>query len=129
MSIANQLKACLPCENQGLQEIEVYQGMKLPEDYEITEVLGDIIMAEFVDCSEDGGLLQRGGIYINTDVTRNTWRVAQVILKGPACSERIQAGKYIMFPNDKGIPAVSKGKRPRIFINEERLFGICEPTK
>ena len=126
MSIANELKKTLPVENQGLAEIEQYNGMKLPEDYEITELLGDVIMAEYVDCDESGEMVNRGGIFVSNDITRNTWRIAKIIMTGPLAPETLTPGKFIMFPNDKGIPAVSKGTRPRIFLNAERIFGICE---
>jgi hypothetical protein len=112
--------------NKGLPELEMYANMSLPADYEITEVLGDIIMAEFVDCSQDGELLMRGGILINNNMTQNTWRVAKVLIHGKGCSDIIKKGVLIMFPNDKGIKAVLPGKkkRPVIFLNEERIFGI-----
>ncbi len=117
--------------NKGLPEIEQYSKLSLPSDYEITEVMGDIIMAEFVDCSDDGALLSRGGILINNDITQNTWRVAKVLLHGKGCSDIIKKGTLIMFPNDKGIKAVSlkKGKKPVIFLNEERIFGIVKSKK
>ena len=124
--MANELKKGLAVENQGLQEIETYQGMRLPEEYEITELLGDMIMAEYVDCDKSGDLVNRGGIFINNDISRNTWRVAKIILTGPLAPENLTVGKTIIFPNDKGIPAVSKGERPRIFLNAQRIFGVCE---
>ena len=126
MSTANQLKAMLPVENQGLKEIERYTGMNLPEEYEITEVLGDIIMAEYVDTDESGDYVDRGGIFVDTNMSKNTWRVAEIILHGAGCSDIIEKGKCIMFPDDKGIPAVNKSGKPRIFLNESRIFGICE---
>ena len=126
MSLANELKKNLPVENQGLKEIEQYQGMKLPEDYEVTELLGDVIMAEYVDCDESGELVNRGGILVSNDISRNTWRVAKIILTGPTVPENVVPGKFILFPNDKGIPAVNQGGRPRIFLNAERIFGIVE---
>ena len=125
MSIANELKKSLPVENQGLAEIEQYVGMKFPEEYEITGLLGDVIMAEYVDCSDDGQMIQRGGIYINNDISKNTWRVAEIVMVGPTAPDNLKPGQYIIFPNDKGIPTVSKG-RPRIFLNAQRIFGICE---
>lgn len=126
MSIAEDLRSQLPDRNHGLTDIEVYSKMSLPTDYEITEVLGDIIMAEYVDCDDDGQLVNRGGILVNNDVTRNTWRVAKILKRGKGCSDIIQEGKLIMFPNDKGIPSVTQNKKPAVFINEERIFGICE---
>lgn len=126
-SLANELKQSLPQENKGLTNIEVYTGMKIPEDYEITELLGDIIMAEYTDCDQSGQLVNRGGIFINNDITRNTWRVAKILLHGKGCSDIVKVGKYILFPNDRGIPHIVSGENPRVFINEERIFGICEP--
>lgn len=122
-------------KNQGLTELEQYTGMKLPtDDWNITGVLGDIIMAKYVDCSDDGKLILRGGIYVDNDVSRYTWRVAEVILAGPGCSEQIKPGVNIIFPNNKGVPGVmipgrGKARIPVIFLNEERIFGVCEPRK
>lgn len=129
MSIAQQLRDGLPRTNQGLADIEQYDGQVFPEDFEITELLGDIIMAEMSDCSDDGKFVERDGIYIDNDMSRNTWRVAKIIMHGAGCSEIIEKGKYIMFPNDKGIRCIQKGEKPRIFLNEERIFGVCAPKK
>lgn len=113
---------------KGLPQLEQYANMALPQDYEITQVLGDIIMAEFVDCNEDGSLINRGGIFVNNNITQNTWRVAKVLLHGAGCSKIIKKGVLVMFPNDKGIKALiaGKSKKPVIFLNEERIFGIVE---
>lgn len=124
--LANEMKKGLPDRYHGLTDISVYQGMKIPDEYEFTEVLGDLIMAEYVDCNEDGQLVNRGGILINNDVTRNTWRVAKILMHGKGCTDVIQDGLLIMFPSDKGIPHIVSGKRPRVFINEERIFGIVK---
>lgn len=128
-SIANKLKAGLSDDVKGLADIDVYKGMNMPTDYKITELLGDIIMAEYVDSDCDGRLVNRGGIFIDNDMSRNTWRVAEVTLTGPAVSDRIKVGTLVMFPNDKGIPAVTMSKKPAIFLNEERIFGIVEPAE
>lgn len=127
-SLANQLKAGLDDEVKGLANLDVYKGMNMPTDYKITELLGDIIMAEYVDADSDGRLVNRGGIYIDNDLSRNTWRVAEVTLVGPDVSDRVKIGSLVMFPNDKGIPAVTMSKKPAIFLNEERIFGIVEPV-
>jgi hypothetical protein len=124
--MANELKRGLPDEYHGLTDISVYNGMKIPDEYEFTEVLGDIILAEYVDCSQDGQLIERDGIFVSNDVTKNTWRVAKVLLHGKGCSDLIEVDKLIMFPNDRGIPHIVSGKAPRVFINEERIFGIVK---
>lgn len=125
------LQAAAIDNTKGLPELEMYANLSLPQEYEITAVLGDIIMAEYVDCSEDGTLVNRGGIFVNNNLTQNTWRVAKVLLHGKGCSNIIKKGVLIMFPNDKGIKAVSAGKskKPVVFLNEERIFGIVEPKK
>lgn len=129
MSIYNE-QASATDNVKGLPQIEQYAGLSISADYEITEVLGDIIMAEYVDCSEDGELVNRGGILLNNNISQNTWRVARVLLHGSACSNIIKKNKLIMFPNDKGIKAIAgKKKKPIVFLNEERIFAVVKPAK
>lgn len=114
--------------------VDVYQEQPLPENWEIEEVLGDLIMAEFIDCSADGSEILKGGIWVKLDVTTRVWRVAKIIKTGPACSDRLKVGDLIMFPNDKGLKAAcipdKKGKKKFVvFINEERIFGKCKAVK
>ena len=40
-------------ENQGIAP-EDYKDLPLPEDYEITELLSNVISAEYIDVAEDG---------------------------------------------------------------------------
>ena len=98
-------------------------------DWEITDVLDDIIMVQFVDVEEDG-FVKRDSLFLKTDPTKQLWRVGKVILSGPECSDRIRPGVHIIFPNDKGIQVPKVGGFENVaFINEERIFGICEPKK
>lgn len=118
--------------NHGLKEIELYENATMPqENFKITAVLGDILMAEFDDCNEDGTEIERDGIWVNIDVTKACWRSAVIRLAGPEASASLTPGTRIAFPNDKGIKTVqvdsSGGKSNVIFINEERVFGILEP--
>lgn len=114
-------------------QIDAYAPVPLPlDDWDITEVMDDVIMAEFADCSEDGTHVMRKGIHIAIDMSRAVWRVATVIKIGPNCSKNVKPGDYIIFPNDKGIKSImtdGKKKRQIIFINEERLFGKVVPKK
>lgn len=113
-------------------KLEDYANMSLPTDYDITSVLDDVIMAEFIDCNEDGDLIQRDGIYMNINVQQNCWRVAKVLMTGPAVKDQIKVGDHIMFPNDKGIKAVkfnAQCKRPVVFISASRIFCICKPKE
>ena len=118
--------------NQGLPEIEMYEDAKMPEtNFDIIGVLGDIIMAEFDDCNEDGTEIERDGIWININMTKSCWRSAMVLQAGPGVSKGIDVGTRIAFPNDKGIKNVQTledgTKRNIIFLNEERVFGILAP--
>lgn len=126
-SLANQLKATLPASNKGLAEIDKYKGVRIPlEQYEITQTLGDIIMAEYCDCDDTGDFIERDGILVSNDISQHTWRFAEVKIAGTGCSEEIKPGVIIMFPSDKGIPIVIRGEKPKVFLNEERIFGICK---
>jgi hypothetical protein len=118
--------------NQGLADIEIYDDAKLPDtNFDIIGVLGDIIMAEFDDCSEDGTEIERDGIWVNINMTRACWRSAVVLQVGPNVSPLIEVGTRIAFPNDKGIKNIQTmedgSKRNIIFLNEERIFGILAP--
>lgn len=118
--------------NQGLADIDMYDDMKMPDtNFNITAVLGDVIMAEFDDCSEDGTEIERDGIWVNINMTRACWRSAVVLNMGPQVSDLIQIGTRIAFPNDKGIKNVQTmedgSKRNIIFLNQERVFGLLAP--
>lgn len=106
------------------------KGTNIPSlEWEISDVLDDIIMVQFVDCTADGEYVDRGGILVKLDVTKNVWRVGKVIKAGPDCSSKIKPGVCVMFPNDKGIQIPKVGSIQNVaFINEERIFGICEAT-
>ena len=103
------------------------------DDYKLSFVYDDIILVEYVDEGpEDGAgdVIQRDGIYIPTNTLTKAWRKARVVLAGPQCAYT-QVGDIVMFPNDKG--ASVKGMeiegygrvKNGMFLNEQRLFGIC----
>jgi len=113
-------------ENNGLVTIESYKDCPLPMDYEITAVLDDIIMAEFADVSEDGRSVVRNGIHLPQGVVdQRAWRVAKVILAGPQAN--LKPGDFFIFPGDKGMPSIRKDGKQMVFVNEQRIFGICKP--
>lgn len=117
----------LPRENNGLIEVDAYKDCPLPEDYEITELLGDIIMIEYVDVAPDGKSLIRNGIILPSQVVDNrSWRVAKVKLVGPEVKQ-VKVGDIVMFPGDRGLQAIQKNGKASIFLNENRIFGICKP--
>jgi hypothetical protein len=56
-----------------------------------------------------------------------TWRIAKVILAGPDC-KTVTEGDIIVFPNDKGIQVSNLNDYKNVvFLNESRIFGVCEP--
>ena len=120
----NQLS--LPRENNGLADIDAYKDCPLPEDYEITELLGDTIQISYRDLAEDGKSLIRNGILLPASmVETRAWRVGEVVLAGPGCTQ-VKKGNLVIFPGDKGLPALQKNGKMTIFLSENRIFGICD---
>jgi hypothetical protein len=115
-------------ENNGLVEIEEYRNSPLPEDFEITSLLDDIIMAEYADVSEDGQSVVRNGILLPQGVVdQKAWRVGRVVLAGPNAT--LPKGQYFIFPGDRGLRSINKNGKQLIFINEQRIFCLCDPIK
>lgn len=116
-------------ENNGLAELDQYKNCPLPEDFEITELLGDVIQVEYADVdASDGRSLVRNGIIIPSEVAeQRSWRTGKVILAGPG-TRQVKKGHFVIFPGDKGLPAIKKDGKMSIFLNEERIFGICKPV-
>lgn len=121
-------RGSLPNENFGLPSLDLndMQGIGVPADYEITGVLGDILMCEMAD-ENDLGEVNRGGIWVKQEVTTKMWRVAKVLKAGPGCSGNVKVGDHVMFPSDKGIPMIQH-KKKYIFLNEPRIFCIVKLT-
>ena len=102
------------------------------DDYKLSFVYDDILLVEFVDTGDEGvgDVIERGGIFVPTNSLTKAWRKAKVILAGPQCAYT-QVGDIVMFPNDKGASVTNMeidgyGKvRDGMFLNEQRLFGIC----
>lgn len=117
----------LPRENNGLADLDLYSNCPLPEDFEIVELLGDVIQVVYADTAEDGKSLIRNGIVLPAEVVDNkAWRVGKVIMAGPN-TKQVKAGQYVIFPGDKGIKGIQKNGKLNVFLNEERIFGICKP--
>jgi co-chaperonin GroES (HSP10) len=118
----------LPRENNGLADLDPYQNCPLPEDFEIVELLGDVIQVVYADTAENGKDLIRNGILLPESVIdQKAWRVGKVVMAGP-CTKQVKAGQYVIFPGDKGIKGIQKNGKLNIFLNEERIFGICKPA-
>jgi hypothetical protein len=118
----------LPRENNGIADVELYQDCPLPENFEITELLGDVIQVVYADTAEDGKSLIRNGIILPAEVVDNkAWRVGKVVLAGPN-TKQVKTGHYVIFPGDKGIKGMQRNGKLNIFLNEDRIFGICRPA-
>jgi|TARA_Y100000310_G_scaffold268533_1_gene281177 hypothetical protein len=101
--------------------------------YKLNALFADVLLATYVDLSEDGDAINRNGVLIPINQVQKAWRIGEVLLAGPSC-QTATVGSYICFPNDKGIPVsnidvegygiVKNG----IFLNEQRIFGLCSPA-
>lgn len=121
------LQKQLPDQNRGLPALNLdeVQRQKVPMDWDITDVFGDILMCKYIDENDHGEVL-RDGVWLRQDVTHNLWRVVEVLKTGPGCSGNISVGDKLMIPGDKGIPSVSNKGERLIFVNEERAFAKVE---
>lgn len=98
--------------------------------YELNSVMADIMLVQYVDMSEDGSSVLRNGLHVPVNHITKAWRIGKVVLAGPDC-KYAKTGDYVCFPNDKGIPVsnirIGGGEvvKNGIFLNEDRMFGIC----
>jgi co-chaperonin GroES (HSP10) len=118
-------QATLTQEVHGIAP-EDYKDMPLPEDYEITQLLNDVIAVEYADVAEDGKSLVRNGIILPNQIVDNrAWRIATVKLVGPSVKQ-VKVGDTVIFPGDRGLTGLQRNGKMMVFLSEERIFGICE---
>lgn len=116
----------LPRENNGIAP-EDYKDVPLPEDYEIVELLSNVLAVEYADVAPDGKSLVRNGIILPDQIVdHRAWRVAKVKLAGPECKQ-VKVNDVVIFPGDRGLQSIQKNGKMLIFLSEERIFGICKP--
>ena len=108
-------------------------GVFALDDYSLSFVFDDIVLVEMIDEVDDGmgSAIQRNGLYVPTNAMTKAWRKGRVVLTGPS-TQYCKRGDIVVFPNDKGASVsnlivdghgkVNKG----MFLNEQRLFGICK---
>ena len=102
--------------------------------YNLEKILDDVILAEFTDLAGEKDEIVRNGIIVKTNAMTNAWRLAKVILLGPNC-KLVKKNDIIMFPNNMGvqinkIEVINHGLvKHGLFINEQRIFGVCQPRK
>ena len=102
------------------------------DDYELSFILDDVILVEYIDLTSNKDGIMRNGIYIPSNTLSKAWRKAKVILAGPKVSY-VKVGDIVIFPNNLGVTVsnvdiAGYGKiNNGIFLNEGRIFGICKP--
>lgn len=113
----------------GLVQIDNYQGSDLGlEGWKLSKVLDDILMVQYADVNEEGTEVKRGNIWVPINAVNQVWRIGRVVLAGPNCKS-VKQNDHIIFPNDKGIQVSNlNGLKHIVFLNEARIFGICEPA-
>ena len=119
---------------RSLIDLETYQETDTfsLQGYKLSKVMDDIVLAQYVDLSNDGRSVIRNGIHIPLSQVKRTWRLARVVLVGPQC-KYTSPGDVVCFPDDKGIKVdnlrvvgYDRSLRDCLFLNEQRFFGICQ---
>ena len=102
------------------------------DDFDLDFIFDDILLVEYVDESDNGDEILRNGIVVPTNALNKAWRRGKVILAGPH-AKYAKEGDVVVFPNNMGVTisgvnVTGKGKvKKGVFLNEERMFGICKP--
>ena len=111
---------------KGLVRIENYLTSDLNmSGWTLTAVLDDILMCQFADINEDGTMIKRGDLWVPINAVNQSWRVAKVLLSGPAA--KVKPGQYVIFPSTYGLRASNiNNLKHVVFLNEDRIFGIAE---
>jgi hypothetical protein len=102
--------------------------------YNLKQVLDDILLCTFVDETEDGSSIIRNGLHVPVNSDTKAWRIGEVILAGPNV-RFAKVGEFVCFPNNLGVPVANIDidnygtLKKGIFLNEQRIFGICSLRK
>ena len=112
---------------KGMVQLDNYKGSHFELDgWEISAVLDDILMVQYVDINEDGDMVKRGSMWVPINAVNHVWRIGKVLLAGPN-SRSVKQGDHIVFPNDRGIQVSNlNGLKHIVFLNEDRIFGIVK---
>ena len=104
------------------------------DDYVLSKLFDDVMLLEYcdlVDAGDGADYIPRGGILVPVAQVHNAWRKGKVILRGPNV-RYTEVGEIVVFPNNMGIPITNLevkgyGKvKNGLFLNEQRMFGVCE---
>ena len=109
-------------------------------EYTLEKLLDDIILIEYVDEVTDGAgsVIERNGLFVPTNTLMKAWRKGRVLIAGPNV-KYCKISDIVIFPNDKGASVanidikLADGSTHKIkkgmFLNEQRIFGVCSETK
>lgn len=98
--------------------------------YNLKKLLDDVLLVKFVDETDDGTSIVRNGIVVPLNADMRAWRIGEVILAGPN-AKHTKTGDYVCFPNNLGVPIANLdidgygNLKKGVFLNEQRIFGIC----
>jgi co-chaperonin GroES (HSP10) len=113
----------------GKVQLDHYQGQSLElDDWKLDKVLDDILMCQYADINDDGTEVKRGSIWVPINVVNHAWRIGKVTLVGPD-AKQVKVGQHIIFPGDKGLVGLNRKGKTVVFLNEQRIFGICKAQK
>jgi len=102
--------------------------------YNLKQVLDDVLLVKLVDETEDGTNIIRNGIVVPINTDTRAWRFGEVILCGPN-AKYVKVNDIVCFPNNLGVPVANLEVdnygifKKGIFLNEQRIFGICSIRK
>jgi len=101
--------------------------------FKLKQILDDVLLVKYADETSDGSAIKRGSLFIPNNTENKAWRVGKILLAGSQ-ARYCKVGDFVIFPNNLGVPianieleghgTLDKG----IFINEQRIFGICNST-
>lgn len=98
--------------------------------YNLKMVLDDVLLVKYTDETDDGSTIIRNGLHVPINADTKAWRIGEVILAGPNV-RFTKMGDYVCFPNNLGVPVANIDieeygtLKKGIFLNEQRIFGIC----
>ena len=122
--------------DKGLIDLDTYTNDNFTLfGFTLSKVLDDIILVKYADLGDESGTtVMRGGIAIPVAHVQRAWRIGEVILAGPHC-KHVKAGDHVCFPSDKGVPCSNLDVEKvglltlAVFLNEQRIFGICKVSE
>ena len=112
----------------GKVQLDQYRGNSFElDEWNLTQVLDDILLVKYTDTNEDGTEVKRGAIWVPINTVNHVWRIGKVLLTGPN-TKTVKQGDFVVFPNDKGLQVAEiNGIKNVVFLNESRIFGVATP--